>query len=114
VALLASGTITLEAMLFKRPMVVAYRVNWLTFSILRALVHVKFVALPNLLAGEALVPECIQADCTPERLAAGLQHWLDDAAGVARLQVRFAEMHRQLRRGAAARAAEAVKELLHW
>jgi lipid-A-disaccharide synthase len=112
VALLASGTVTLEAMLYKRPMVVAYRMNWLTFLVLRMLVTVRFAALPNLLAGERLVPECLQGDCTPGRLAAALLPWLDDAPAVARLQGRFADMHAELRRGAAARAADAVRDLL--
>ena len=112
VALLASGTITLEAMLFKRPMVVAYRMNWLTFAMLRALVRVRFAALPNLLANEALVPELLQGDCTPERLAHAVRGWLGDGARVAALESRFAEMHGQLRRDAAERAADAVAELL--
>jgi lipid-A-disaccharide synthase len=112
VALLASGTITLEAMLFKRPMVVAYRMNPLTFSILRAMVKVRFAALPNILAGEALVPEFLQDNCTPGRLAGAVGRCLDDDAATARLQSRFAEIHSQLRRGASSRAAEAVGELL--
>lgn len=112
VALLASGTVTLEAMLFKRPMVVAYRMNPLTFAILRAMVKVRFVALPNLLGGEALVPEYLQGDCTPVRLAEGALRWLEDDAAAGRLRSRFTEIHMQLRRGASARAAEAVGELL--
>jgi lipid-A-disaccharide synthase len=112
VALLASGTVTLEAMLYKRPMVVAYRMNRLTFRMLRVLVRVRHVALPNLLAGETLVPECLQDQCTPDRLGAELLRWIDDAAAVAALQARFAELHGQLRRGAATRAAAAVGALL--
>jgi len=111
-ALLASGTATLEAMLFKRPMVVGYRMHSLTFALLRALVSVKFAALPNLLAGEGIVPELLQGDCTPERLAAALAGWLDDEAGVQRVQGRFAEIHGRLRRGAADRAAEAIAGML--
>jgi len=112
VALVASGTVTLEAMLFKRPMVVAYRMNPLTFAILRALVKVKFAALPNLLAGEALVPEYLQDDCTPGHLAEAVLRCLDDEAATARLQSRFSELHAELRRGASARSAEAVGGLL--
>ncbi|HEY7840403.1 MAG TPA: lipid-A-disaccharide synthase [Gammaproteobacteria bacterium] len=112
VALLASGTVTLEALLFKRPMVVAYRMNPLTFAILRAMVRIRFVALPNLLGGEALVPEYLQGDCTPVRLAEGALRWLEDDAAAGRLRSRFAEIHTHLRRGASSRAAEAVGELL--
>lgn len=112
-ALLASGTVTLEAMLFKRPMVVAYRLHPLSYRLLRTMVSVPFVALPNLLAGARIVPECLQQDCTPERLCAELARWLDDAAAVAAFSARCTELHGQLRRGAADRAAGALLELLH-
>lgn len=110
--LLASGTVTLEAMLFKLPMVVAYRMNVLTYRIIRSMVNVRFTALPNLLAGDALVPECLQDDCTPARLAAELLRWLDDARAVDALRLRFCELHDVLRRNAGERAAQAIVDLI--
>lgn len=110
--LLASGTATLEAMLLKRPMIVAYQLAPLTWQIVRRMVKVPHVALPNLLAGEALVPEYLQEDATPLALAAAVLGMLDDTARRERLQARFTELHEQLRRDAAAQAAEVVLELL--
>jgi len=111
-ALLASGTVTLEAMLFKRPMVVAYRMNALTYRIIRSMVRVRFAALPNLLAGEAVVPECLQDDCTPARLAAELLGWLDDTRAADALRLRFHDLHEGLRRNAGERSAQAVADLV--
>ncbi len=110
--LLASGTATLEAMLLKRPMVVAYRLAPLTWQVVRRMVKVPHVALPNLLAGEPLVPEYLQQDATPQALAGAVLEMLDDAARRERLQARFTELHERLRQGAAAQAAEVVLELL--
>lgn len=107
--LIASGTATLEALLFKRPMVVAYRVAPLTYRILRRLVKSPYISLPNLLATRLLVPELIQEAATPDALAASLAPLLDDGA----VQTEgFDAIHRTLRRGASARAAEAVLQLL--
>jgi lipid-A-disaccharide synthase len=112
--LLASGTAALEAMLCKRPMVVAYRLAPLSHAIVRAfgLLKVEHVSLPNVLAGEPLVPELLQDDCTPERLAAALLPLLRDHAAADALLPRFRELHLRLRQDASARAAEAVAELL--
>jgi lipid-A-disaccharide synthase len=112
--LLASGTAALEAMLCKRPMVVAYRLAPLSHAIVRAfgLLKVERVSLPNVLAGESLVPELLQDDCTPERLAAALLPLLRDPAQPAALLPRFRELHLQLRQDASARAADAVADLL--
>ncbi|SDS55298.1 lipid-A-disaccharide synthase [Pseudomonas oryzae] len=107
--LIASGTATLEALLFKRPMVVAYRVAPLTYRILRRLVKSPYISLPNLLAGRLLVPELIQDAATPEALAATLSPLLDD--GSAQTES-FDAIHRELRRGASERAAEAVLQLV--
>jgi lipid-A-disaccharide synthase len=111
--MLASGTATLEAALLKRPMVVAYRVAGTTFRLVRSmrLIKVRRFALPNLLAGEDLVPELIQDEVTPERLAAEAVALLDDAPRRARLVARFAALHELLRRNADRRAAEAVLRL---
>jgi lipid-A-disaccharide synthase len=110
---LASGTATLEAALLKRPMVVAYRVSALTAWISKALKLIKtpYIALPNLLAGEALVPELIQDDATPERVAAEASAMLGDASRCARIVERFGVLHDTLRRGADRRAAETVLAL---
>ena len=96
VALLASGTITLEAMLYKRPMVVGYRLNPLTYLLARRLVRVKFVSLPNLMAGRDLVPECLQSECNPERLAAEIMAWLDNPGRIRQLQSEFNRLHTTL------------------
>lgn len=111
--LLASGTATLEAALLKRPMVVAYRIAPVTAAIVRGLgvMKTKRFALPNLLAGEDLVPELIQEEATPERIAAQLGALLDDAPRRAALASRFEAIHRQLRCDADRRAAAAVLEL---
>ena len=110
---LASGTATLEAALLKRPMVVAYRVSALTAGIFRAfkLMQAPYIALPNLLAGEALVPELIQGDATPERIAAEASALLGDASRRARLAERFGALHETLRQDADRRAAETVLAL---
>lgn len=114
VVLLASGTATLEAMLAKRPMVVGYRIAASTYAIVRGLgmLKVERYALPNVLAGETLVPELMQGACTPERLAAAVLAWLRDPAAVAALVPRFEAIHQALRRDASAQAAGAVDELL--
>ena len=114
VVLLASGTATLEAMLAKRAMVVGYRIAASTHAIVRGLGMLKVdrYALPNVLAGETLVPELMQDACTPEALAAAVEAWLADPAAVAALVPRFDAIHRQLRRDASVQAAAAVDALL--
>ncbi|HHW4678826.1 MAG TPA: lipid-A-disaccharide synthase [Xylella sp.] len=114
VVLVASGTATLEAMLVKRPMVVAYKVAHLTYRIVKALKPLKInrFALPNILAGEDLAPELIQNDCTSPMLCAALLDWFKYPQKVTALQSRYLELHTQLRRNASARAAEAIAELL--
>ncbi|HEU4774856.1 MAG TPA: lipid-A-disaccharide synthase [Lysobacter sp.] len=114
VILLASGTATLEAMLAKRPMVVAYRVSPLTYRLVKGLgmLKVDHYALPNVLAGQAVVPELMQHECTPEKLAAATLRWLHDEAASTALQPCFLALHRQLRRDASAQAAQAIVELV--
>jgi lipid-A-disaccharide synthase len=107
--LIASGTATLEALLYKRPMVVAYRLAPLTFWILKRLVKSPYVSLPNLLAQRLLVPELLQDDATAEALAQQLLPLLDD--GLAQTSG-FDEIHRTLRRDASNQAAEAVLSLI--
>lgn len=107
--LIASGTATLEALLYKRPMVVAYKVAPLTYRILKRLVSSAYISLPNLLAERLLVPELIQDAATPEALAQALAPLLDDGE----VQTEgFDVIHRSLRRDASAQAAEAVLKLM--
>ena len=108
VALLASGTVTLEAMLHKVPMVVAYRMHGLTFWIVRALIRVDFVSLPNLLANHRLVPEFFQSDCRAEMLGPAVLNWLDNPDEVASLSRRFTDLHVSLKSNAGETAAQAV------
>lgn len=114
VVLLASGTATLEAMLVNRPMVVAYRLAPLTYGLLKTLglVRVEHFALPNLLAGERLVPELLQAEVNPETLGGEILRWLKAPEARARLTQRFDEIGATLRRGASQRAAEVVLDML--
>ncbi len=107
--LIASGTATLETLLFKRPMVVAYRVAPLTYLILKQLVKSPYISLPNLLAGRKLVPELIQHEATPERLVAELLPLLEHPE---QQTDSFAAIHLSLRRDASVQAARAVLELL--
>ncbi len=113
VVLLASGTAALEAMLCKRPMVVGHRIAPTTHRIVRGLGMLKsaHVSLPNVLAGEALVPELLQDDCTAPALADAVLRWFREPEAVAALRPRFRALHEQLRRDASRQAAEAVAEL---
>lgn len=110
--LIASGTATLEAALFKRPMVIGYRMHPLSWQLMKRMAYQPWVGLPNILAREFLVPERIQDACTPERLAADLRAGLDDAAGAARLRDRFTAMHLELRRDTARAATDAIAQVL--
>ncbi len=111
VALVASGTVTLEAMLHKTPLVVAYRMHSLSYWLLRALLRVKFVALPNLLAQARLVPEYFQSDCRAEVLGPALQYWLEHPQQTQSLMRRFTELHHLLC-NADAGAAQVVLDLI--
>nr|WP_198920059.1 lipid-A-disaccharide synthase [Pseudomonas chlororaphis] len=107
--LIASGTATLEALLYKRPMVVAYRLAPLTFWILKRMVKSPYISLPNLLAQHLLVPELLQDDATAEALAQTLSPLIEDGQEQTR---GFDEIHRTLRRDASNQAAEAVLNLI--
>lgn len=114
VVLLASGTATLEALLAKRPMVVGYRIAGLTYAIVTGLRLMKTdrFSLPNALAGETVVPELMQADCTPENLAREILAWLREPSRIGALRPRFDAIHHELKRDASARAADAIAELV--
>ncbi len=111
VVVLASGTATLEGMLMKRPMVVAYRVSQITYRIMRRLLKAPFVSLPNLLAGREVVPELLQEDAQPEKIG---QAVLDRLAPQASLDLKetFTSLHAALRRNASEEAADAVVALI--
>ncbi|QLB12638.1 lipid-A-disaccharide synthase [Bisgaardia hudsonensis] len=114
--LLASGTAALEAMLCKSPMVVGYKVKPITYMLAKRLVKAKYVSLPNLLADELLVPEMIQDDCTPEKLAQALSVYLDceESAVQKRQQLiqRFTMLHKSIQCDADLQAAQAVVDMI--
>jgi lipid-A-disaccharide synthase len=114
VVLVASGTATLETMLSKRAMVVAYRLSALTSWLVRRfnLMKAPHFAQPNLLAGRVVVPELFQEQVTPEALGGALLAQLDDPTARKELAALFTELHLKLRRNASARAAEAVLSLI--
>ncbi|HSV44545.1 MAG TPA: lipid-A-disaccharide synthase, partial [Ramlibacter sp.] len=109
--LIASGTATLEAALFKRPMVIAYRMNWLSWRITEAKRLQPWVGLPNILAGDFVVPELLQHHATAPALAAGCLEWLEAPARMAAVQEQFAALHQQLRRDTATLATDAIEKI---
>ncbi len=110
--LIASGTATLEAALFKRPMVIAYRMNGLTHAIMRRKQLQPWVGLPNILCGEFVVPELLQERANPESLAGALLEWLQAPARMAAVQERFQALHLQLRRDTATLATDAIQKII--
>lgn len=112
VVLMASGTTALEALLLKRPMVIAYKLSWLSWEILSRLVKTPFVGLPNLLAGKKLVPELLQDNATPENLSAAIMHYFEHPQETEQLRATFYQMHETLKRDASTRAADAIAKLV--
>ncbi|MEH6626306.1 MAG: lipid-A-disaccharide synthase [Motiliproteus sp.] len=110
--LMASGTASLEGMLLKKPMVVAYRLAPLTYAIASRMLKIAYMSLPNLLANEPLVPEFLQKKATPEAMGQALLKQLTDAGHHDYTVQRFTELHKVLRLGASEQAAAAVIELL--
>lgn len=108
--LIASGTATLEAALFKRPMVVAYKMHPLTWQMMKRMAYQPWVSLPNILARDFLVPELIQEACTPQALATQALSWLDDPSRRAQVHQTFCHLHRELRRDTARCAADAIAQ----
>jgi lipid-A-disaccharide synthase len=111
-ALVASGTATLETALFKTPMVIAYRQSALSWALMRSMLYLPYVGMPNILAGERLVPELLQDQATPAALAAALLALLRDNAARKRQVERFHEFHHLLRQNTAEKAADAVLAVL--
>jgi lipid-A-disaccharide synthase len=116
VTLIASGTATLEAALFKRPMVIAYRMGALSWQIMRRKKLQPWVGLPNILCQDFVVPELLQDEATPEKLAAAVLSWLDAQANapekISDLQHQFAELHKQLQRDTPQICAHAIQQIL--
>jgi len=112
VVLIASGTATLQAALWKKPMVISYKVPWLTAQIMKRQGYLPYVGLPNILCGEFVVPELLQNDATPEKLANAVQNWLEHPDKVVKLKERFAQMHETLRRPTGILVAQAVAQTI--
>ncbi|MCX8521767.1 MAG: lipid-A-disaccharide synthase [Rhodoferax sp.] len=116
VTLIASGTATLEAALFKRPMVIAYHQAWLSWEIMRRKRLQAWVGLPNILCRDGVVPELLQDAATPQALAHEVLQWLEQVQqGSTRwqkLQSKFADLHRELQRDTARIATHAIEKIL--
>lgn len=113
VVLVTSGTATLEAMLCQTPMVVAYRMHPLNYAIAKCLINTPHIALPNILAGERLVPERIQQAASVQQLSIDVLHWFHEADKCQHTISRFRGIHQTLRCHAAEKAAEAIMALVH-
>ncbi|CAG9181021.1 lipid-A-disaccharide synthase [Cupriavidus respiraculi] len=112
VVLLASGTATLEAALYKKPMVISYKVPWLTAQIMKRQGYLPYVGLPNILSGRFVVPELLQDDATPDALARETLLQLNDESNGAFLREHFTQMHQTLQRNTADLAANVVVDLM--
>ncbi len=112
VTLIASGTATLEAALFKRPMVIAYRMNALSWQMMRRMQYQAWVGLPNILCEDFVVPERLQGDADPDTLASDVLAWLDAPAKAEALALRFTALHHLLRRDTARTATDAIAQIL--
>jgi len=110
--LVTSGTATLESMLLKRPMVIAYRTSAFNFFLGKLLIKTPFIGLPNLLAGERLVPELIQEAARPETMATLLLAYLNHPEKTVELQEKFTAIHHQLAQNADIQAAQAIMQLV--
>lgn len=112
VTLIASGTATLEAALFKRPMVITYRLHWLNWLYMRRRAYQPWFGLPNILSREFIVPELMQDAATPEALAREALAWLDDAPRRDALGRRLTDIHLSLRQDTARKAGDAIAQVL--
>ncbi len=116
VTLIASGTATLEAALFKRPMVIAYNMNWLSWQIMRRKKLQPWVGLPNILCQDFVVPELLQDAATPEALAAAVLQWVDAKSAtpdkIMALEQRFTRLHAELQRDTFQLATDAIQKIL--
>jgi lipid-A-disaccharide synthase len=112
VTLIASGTATLEAALFKRPMVIAYRMNPISWQVMKRMAYQPWGGLPNILCEDFVVPELFQDDATPQALAREVRAWLDAPERAAALQQRFTNLHHILRRDTARTATDAIAQVI--
>jgi lipid-A-disaccharide synthase len=112
VALVASGTATLEAALFKRPMVISYATHWLTYALMKPRHLQPWIGLPNILCGEFVVPELLQSNAKPELLCGALADWLAAPERMRAVQQRFHDLHVLLRRDTATLATDAIEKVL--
>ncbi|MEY4429665.1 MAG: lipid-A-disaccharide synthase [Pseudomonadota bacterium] len=112
VTLIASGTATLEAALFKRPMVIAYRLGWMSWQLMRHMGYLPWVGLPNILARDFVVPERLQDDASPQQLAQDCLAWFDQPERMASVEARFTQMHETLRRDTGRCASDAIAKVL--
>lgn len=116
VTLIASGTATLEAALFKRPMVIAYNMNWISWQIMRRKQLQPWVGLPNILCGEFVVPELLQEAASPPALAAAVIDWLEAVVSapekIRSVQDKFSALHVQLQRDTTQLATDAIQNIL--
>ena len=112
VTLIASGTATLEAALFGRPMVIGYRMHPLSYQLMKRMAYQPWVGLPNILCRDFVVPELLQQACTPAALAQATLAWLDQPARADAVRARFADLHQLLRRDTARLATDAIEEVL--
>ena len=116
VTLIASGTATLEAALFKRPMVIAYNMNWLSWKIMQRKQLQPWVGLPNILCQEFVVPELLQDAATPAALADALLQWVEAKTSapkkITAVQQRFMQLHQELRRDTSQLATDAIQKIL--
>ncbi len=112
VTLIASGTATLEAALFKRPMVIAYNMNWLSWQIMRRKQLQPWVGLPNILCRDFVVPELLQDAATPQALSAAVLQWLAAPEKMAAVQEKFTALHHELQRDTPQLAADAIEQIL--
>jgi lipid-A-disaccharide synthase len=113
VALVASGTATLEAALFQKPMVIAYNMHWLSWQIMRRQKYQAWVGLPNILCGEFVVPELLQNAATPAAMGQALANLLDSPETIRGIQARFAALHAQLSQDTAQLATDAIDSAIH-
>ena len=105
---MASGTTTLEALLLKKPMVIAYRMAALSFWLLKQLVKSKYIGLPNLLADAPLIPELLQNDASPEKISQAVMHYIENPEKTAALIHTFETIHESIRKNASEEAAQAI------
>jgi lipid-A-disaccharide synthase len=112
VAVVTSGTATLETMLCKTPMVIAYRMPQFTYWLAKKLVKTPHIGLPNLLAQERIVPELVQHEATAEKIAESVSHYLNDKVAVAELESRFTALHQQMQVDTNALSADAILKLI--